>query len=421
MICEGALRSRVPLRIAYVLQRFPRLSETFILREMCGLREHGVELCIFPLLPNRAKPVENDARELLAYTRYTSLLSWEVAKAQAYFLWHLPGNYIRTLARTVWQAHREPSLLLVALALFPKSVCLARQMQSLQIEHIHAHYVWTAAIAAGIASDLLGITFTIHIHAFDLFESNQHDVRLRLQHASKIITVSKFNADYINKLLPGTDSEVVHCGVDTERFLPRAKRKSDGPITILSVGRLIEKKGHKYLIDACKLLANRGIHFRCQIVGAGPLRRSLQARIDRHKLQGTIALLGPLGQDRILELNQHSDIFALACVVSKNGDRDGLPVAMIEAMACGVPVVATPVTGIPELIEDGNNGLLASERDANSLACALERLIMDESLRKQMGQKARQAILEEFTIRDNTARLVATFRQLARDLQPAAA
>jgi colanic acid/amylovoran biosynthesis glycosyltransferase len=417
MPCESAPHSGAPLRIAYVLQAFPRNSETFILREMYWIRQHDVELYIFPLLPTRTKPVDKDATELLAHIRYTSVLSWKVVKAQVYFLWNSPRRYLRALAKAVWQTHREPKMLLVTLALFPKCVYFARQMKVLGIDHVHAHYLWHTAIAAGIASDLLGKTFTVHIHAFDLFESNQHDSRLRMRNASKIITVSKYNAAYIDKLLPGADPEVVYCGVDTDRFLPKERAKRSRPITILSVGRLIEKKGHEYLIDACALLAGRGLSFQCYIVGAGPLRKSLQGRIARCKLQDKVLLLGALGQERVLELNQHSDIFALACTVSKNGDRDGLPVAMIEAMSCGVPVVATPVTGVPELVDDGNNGLLTNERDAAGLAGALQKLITDGSLRRQMGQKARLTIIEKFRIQDNTAKLAAIFRELIRHAQ----
>ncbi len=404
---------RAPLRVAYVLQRFPRISETFILREMYWIREHNVELYVFPLRLIKSELADKDARSLLPHMRTTSSLSWEVIKAQLHFLWHSPGRYLRALVKAVWQAHREPMMLLVVLGFFPKSVYFAWQMESLHIEHVHAHYAWTAAIAAGTASELLDITFTIHTHAFDLFESNQHDVGLRLQNASKVITVSRYNAAYIRGLLPGTDADVVHCGVDPERFIPRAKAAKGDPLTILSVGRLIEKKGQEYLIDACALLAKRGLGFQCYIVGAGPLRRSLQTRIDRYGLQHRVLLLGALGQDRVLELHQHSDIFALPCVVSKKGDRDGLPVAMMEAMACGVPVVATPITGIPELVIDRENGLLVRERDSNGLADALERLLVDESLRQTLGQNARRTIVEEFTIQENTAKLAAAFHGLA--------
>jgi glycosyltransferase involved in cell wall biosynthesis len=262
----------------------------------------------------------------------------------------------------------------------------------------------------------LGITFTIHPHAFDLFERNQRDVRSELENASKIVTISDYHRAYIAELCPSIvpdDISVVHCGVETDRFSPMSRHRSSGPIRILSVGRLLEKKGLEYLIEACRLLAERGLAFQCQIVGDGPLRNALQARIDQYKLCGRVALLGALEQSQIFELYQTSDIFALPCVIAGNGDRDGIPVALMEAMACELPVVTTPVTGIPELVRDGETGLLVEERDVVGLTNALERLLADETIRKRLGEQARQRILEGFQIQHNTAELAVIFRQIS--------
>jgi len=403
-----------PLKLAYVLQRFPKLSETFIMREMCGIRQHDVDLHIFSLLYPKPGPVHPHAKDLLPYVRYSSVLSRNVIKAQFHFIWNSPKRYLRALTNTVSQTYREPKTLLLGLALFPKSVYFAWQMELLRVKHMHAHFAWVAGIAAGIVSDLLGISFTVHVHAFDLFEQDQRDLKKRLQKAFKIVTVSEYNASYIRNMLPAAEVEIVRCGVDADWFRPGAEEHKGEAVNILSVGRLIKKKGHEYLVDACALLAERGLSFRCYIVGTGPLQRTLQARIDRHKLRQRVGLVGALREDRILELNQRSNIFALPCVVTESGDRDGLPVALIEAMACGLPVVSTRVTGIPELVDDAKNGLLVNERDVISLADALEKLIRDGSLRAKMGHAARQTVLDRFKIQDNTAKLAATFRQVSQ-------
>lgn len=415
MVPENVTNSvKRSLKVAYILHRFPHLTETFIMREMYWIREYGVELHIFSLLSPRPTSVHGQAKELLPYVRYSPFVSWEVLKAQFCFLWRSPSRYILGLANTISQTYREPRVLLRSLAIFPKSVYFARQIEELGIDHVHAHFVWLEGIAAGIVSDLVGITFGIRPHAFGLFGRNQGNVRSELERASQIVTISRYHRAYIHALCPCIDPdriEVVYCGLDADRFRPASERAAGGPVRILSVGSLIEKKGHEYLIDACALLAERGLIFQCDIVGAGPLRGALQARIYLHGLGDRVTLLGALEQARVIELHQRADIFALACVVARSGDRDGIPVALTEAMACEVPVVSTSVAGIPELVDEGQTGLLVEERCASGLADALERLIRDQTMRKRLGAQARQRILDGFQIQHSAAKLAAIFRQ----------
>ncbi|MHB1295059.1 MAG: glycosyltransferase [Anaerolineae bacterium] len=404
-----------PLKVAYMLHRFPHLTETFIMREMYWLRSHAVQLRIFSLVAPRPGPVHEQARELLPYTTYTPYFSWDIVRAHAHYLVRKPLAYVRALGRVVWQTYREPAVLLRALALFPKSVLLARMVEEQGIDHIHAHFCWLEGISAGVVRDLTGTTFTLHPHAFDLFSRDQRDVRVELENASGIVTISGFHRDYIAALSPRINAqeiEVVHCGLEAERFVP-ARHTLNGPVRILSVGSLVEKKGHDYLIGACALLAERGIDFICDIVGAGHLESALQSIIDRHGLGERVTLLGAQDQARVLELYQQSDLFCLACVHAQNGDRDGIPVALMEAMACELPVVSTPVAGIPELITDGRSGFLVPEADTRSLADALERLIRDGGLRREMGVRGRQDVLEGFQVQTSAARMAAIFRKVS--------
>ncbi len=403
------------LKVAYLLHRFPYLTETFIVREMYWIRKCDVEIHIFSLLNPRVEPVHEQAQQLLPYVRYSPFLSFGVLKAQFHFFWRSPRRYCRALMKTIQQTYREPGVLLRALILFPKSVYFAQQIEAIGIDHIHAHFVWLEGIAAGIVSELTSITFTINPHAFDLFERNQRNVRSELENASKIVTVASYHRAYIADLCPTldvNDIEVIHCGLETERFQPTDQQPPDGPLRILSVGRLIEKKGHQYLIEACALLAERGVDYECRIVGTGPLQKLLQARIKHHGLQDRVLLLGALNEAEILELYHTSSIFTLPCVVARSGDRDGIPVVLTEAMACELPVVTTPVAGIPELVQPEETGLLVEERDANSLADALERLITDKALRKRLGQQGRRKVLEGFQSQHNVAKLAALFRQI---------
>jgi colanic acid/amylovoran biosynthesis glycosyltransferase len=402
------------LKVAYLLGTFPQLTQTFVTREIYWIREHDVETHIFSLFNPKSIPTDEQAQGLRPYVRYSPFLSWAVIKAQLYFFHRSPYRYLRALAKTIWHVHREPKMLLYTLALFPKSVYFARQMEGLGIEHIHAHFVTLAAYAASIAAELLGISFTVHAHAVDLFMRDSQDLRRQLENASGVVTISNYNRAHIATLCPRInpdDVDVVYCSLETDRFRPASRQRDNGSINILSVGRLIEKKGFEYLIDACAVLAESGLSFQCQIVGDGPLWEALQARINQHGLQNQVILLGALEQAQVLKLYQESDIFVLACVVAGDGNRDGLPVVLTEAMACQLPVITTPVTGIVDLVEHKRTGLLVRERDILALAEALKCLIEDKKMREQLGQQARQKILQDFQIQRNTAKLADTFRR----------
>jgi len=182
-----------PLKVAYVLHRFPYLTETFIAREMHWIREHGVDLTIFSLMPPKHTFRSRQAEDLVALGRYSPVFSWRVARSQLHFLTRTPLRYLRAFGRLIWQTYREPKVLLLMMSLFPKSVYFAHEMKSLGIDHIHAHFVWIEGIAAGVAKDLLGVTFSIHPHAFGLFSRNQRDVRHELENASHVVTISEYH------------------------------------------------------------------------------------------------------------------------------------------------------------------------------------------------------------------------------------
>lgn len=405
-----------PLRVGYLLHRFPHLTETFIMNEMKWIRSEGVALEIFSLLSPGETIVHREAQEMLPAAHYRPFLSREVLRDQGHFLQRLPRRYLLALARVIRQTWREPMVLARALLLFPKSVSFAREIEALGLDHLHAHFVWTGALAAGVVADLLDIPFTIFPHAFGLFGRNQQDVRIQLEHASQIVTISTYHAAYIANLcphIPYEDVAIVYYGVDTELFCPPPERESQEPVQILGVGRLIRKKGFEVLIAACQMLAERGVPFNCQIVGSGPRRRALQAQIAEAGLDGQVTLCGALHQDAVRALYQQSDIFALPCVSLRGGDQDGLPYVLMEAMSCGLPVVTTPVAGIPDLVHLDENGLLVPQRDPVALAGALERLILNPVLRQQLGACARQTVLDEFDVRAAVRTLAALFRRVA--------
>ncbi|UCC50646.1 MAG: glycosyltransferase [Anaerolineaceae bacterium] len=405
-----------PLRIAYILGTFPQLTQTFVTREIFWIRSYGVEVQVFSLSRPESPPADEQVTELLPLVHYSPFLSISVLAAQIYFFVRSPLRYLRALVKVVRFTHREPVVLLRALMNFPKSVYFARQMHEFEVDHVHAHFITLAAISASVVSELLGVTYSVHAHAVGLFQRNLQDVRRQLEDASRVITISTYHRAHIAELSSGITADeidVVYCSLETERFRPNPRLNGGGPIRLLSIGRLIEKKGFEYLIDACALLVGSGLEMRCRIAGAGPLQEALQARIDRHGLQGQVTLLGAVEQEHILELYRESDAFVLACVVGKDGNRDGLPVVLIEAMSCGLPVISTPVAGITDLIQPEETGILVEQRDSVALAEAMKELILDGNRRKQLGRRARQKVEADFQIQQNAARLATIFGDVA--------
>lgn len=401
------------LRTVYILARFPNLSQTFIMNEMYWIRQHKIKLFIFSLFEPTTEPIHKQTKLLLPDTFYNPTVSWEVVKAQVHFLKHAPIRYLNAFAKTIQYTFREPKLMLQALYIFPKSVLFARQAEQLEIDHIHVHFILLASIAAKIIAVLLDIPLTIHAHAAGLFKRNQYAIRNQLLEASKIVTISRYHRDYITILCPNidlADVKIVHCGVKTDLFHQIPNKRRNIPVRILSVGRLVEKKGHEYLVDACRILVDRGLELHCMIAGNGPHQKVLEALIDQYGLKDHVTLMGAMNQSQIVELCQTSDIFALACVTAKDGNQDGVPVSLMEAMSCELPVVTTAIAGIPDLVQNRETGFLVRERDSINLADTLELLIKDEVLCKQLGKNGRQKVVEDFEVQKNVVRLSDIFQ-----------
>ncbi|KAA3658470.1 MAG: colanic acid biosynthesis glycosyltransferase WcaL, partial [Calditrichaeota bacterium] len=259
--------------------------------------------------------------------------------------------------------------------------------------------------------------FTIHPHAFGLFMRNQKNVREELENASAVVTVSSQHRKYIADLCPSIHEEdihIVHYGLEVERYKPGITKPQNGqPAKIIAVGDLREKKGPEYLVGACELLNERGYDFQCEFVGHGVLENKLRQKIQHAKLHNKITLSGVQPLSTVLQKLQESDIFALPCVVARDGDRDGMPNVLIEAMACELPVVTTPVAGIPDLVIHGETGMLAKERDIHTLADALEELINDKNLRDRLGKHGREKVLDGFQIQKSAQKLAKIFQDFA--------
>jgi glycosyltransferase involved in cell wall biosynthesis len=397
-------------RFAYLLKRFPRLSETFVLNEMLELQRQGIALRVYAL----ADPLETQIHPEAARLR-----------PQVIYLHH-PQQRIRSWCRLVGgaalQALQQPlgALRVVwALATVHRSLpslrhaieglWLARDLRRHGVEHLHAHFIHSPAAVAYLAFLSGGPPFSVTAHAKDLYTTLPRNLRIRAGAARFVITCTRSNAAHLAAIVPAA-AHVFYHGTDLQRFTPDRSRVD--PHRILSVGRLVPKKGFEDLVDALALLQKKGLRIRADVYGGGPLRDALEARAARLGLNGALNFHGARQQDEIVAAYRRAAVFVLAPVVTEDGDRDGIPNVLVEAMASGVPVVATRISGIPELITDGVDGLLVDERDPAALARAIERLRRDDVLAAQLGRAARHRVERDFDLVENTRRLRAFFEDV---------
>jgi glycosyltransferase involved in cell wall biosynthesis len=276
---------------------------------------------------------------------------------------------------------------------------------------LHAHFAHNPTTLARYASLMTGIPYSFTAHAKDLYLSRPESLCNKAERATFIATCTGFNAAYLRSVLPEREHgkiHVVYHGVDTERFKPPLQRPVGNKVHVVSVGRLVSKKGYEYLVDAVRLLNERDMRLRLDVYGGGPLRDALQARTHEYGLDDVVHLHGACSQDELVDAYKDAHAFVLAPVVMEDGDRDGIPNVLLEAMASGLPVVSSAISGIPELVSHGDNGLLVPPRDSQALALALESLIESPQMRDRLGSAARATIEERFDAGEN-AQCMAAF------------
>jgi glycosyltransferase involved in cell wall biosynthesis len=404
------------VHVAYVMSRFPKLTETFVLNEIIEVQALGVDVSIYPLLREHDRVLQPGAADLVGRARYLPFLAWSFAASHARFLRRRPRAYLSSLADLVRDNIGKPRFLAAGLLLFPKIVHAAALMASQGIDHVHCHFARHPALAGLIISRLTGIPYSFTAHGSDVHVDRRMLCR-KLAEARFAITISEFNRAVIEGdcgPVPRTKLETLHVGVDTAVFSPSPdKRASDGGLRIVCVGTLHEVKGQVHLIEACALLRDRGIGVSCRLVGRGPDAPELRRTIERLGLQDVVKLVGPLARDGVIGELRRADVLAAPSVVSARGQREGIPVVLMEAMSCGLPVVASRLSGIPELVGHERNGLLFTPGRADELADALARLARDGDLRQRLGNEGRSTIERDFDLRTSVARLVAMFEAAA--------
>ena len=282
--------------------------------------------------------------------------------------------------------------------------------------HLHAHFAHDPALVALLAHRLTGIPFTFTAHARDIVQVPMSALSPRIRQAEAVVTCCLANVEYLSRVdrIGTTPIVVVHNGLDLRSFPPVDRDPppttlDDGPPMILSVGRLVEKKGFDDLLTACAELARQGRSFRVRIVGDGPLREHLEATAERLGLTGVVGFTGAMPRRRIVEAYRDANVFALTPFVTGDGDRDGLPTVLAEAMASCLPVVTTAVAGIPELVAHGINGLVAPPRSIPDIARQLDAVLGDAALAHRLGTAARDTVEREFDSRVSASLLATLF------------
>lgn len=387
------------LRVGYVVKRFPRYSETFVVNEILAHEAAGLSVEIFSLRP----PNDTHFQDLLWRLR-SPVCYVPSGGLKAVDLWGaLEGA--ASACPDVWSelaAGVGADSTDVYQALF-----LAEEATRRGIGHLHAHFASSPATVARLASRFAGIPYSFTAHAKDIFHEavRADDLREKIADASGAVTVSEFNLEHLRNVCGGVAGKVrrVYNGLHLDRFRFEAPRNR--PPHIVAVGRLVEKKGFTDLVEACRILLDGGTRLSCSIIGAGELEAELRARIASCELEGTVELLGPRPQSEIIDRVRNAAVFAAPCVVGADGNRDGLPTALLEAMAVGTPCVSTDVTGIPELVRDGVTGLQVPQRDPAALASAIRCLLAEPELRVELAGNARALIESEFDVHRNAARV----------------
>ena len=316
--------------------------------------------------------------------------------------------YLRALSTILRGCWRSPRSLVKALVLFPKSVYFAKLVQDQRIAHVHANWASHPAVAALVIAELTGVPWSFAGHASDIFLDSTM-LKEKIRAAKFVVTCTRYNKGYLAEVGGAdTTNKIVasYHGVDLQKFVPAQKSVSDC-FQILAVGTLLPCKGLPDLIEACRLLAHRGVSFKCTIAGDGPERRTLEEQIRRNNLTEHVEILGYVSQEALIPLYQQADVVALPAL---SESHFGIPNVLLEALAVKTPVICTPLPSLSEVIEDGQQGLYIPERSPATLADALEQLARQPELRRVIGEAGRKKIEELFDTEKNIATLESLFR-----------
>lgn len=379
--------------VAYVLKMYPRFSETFIVSEILAREAAGDRIEIFSLRPPNDPRFHPELARVQAPVTYIdrpikTVALWDSLQlAGAAGLTEAVGRNLADLAA----ATADDAV---------QAINLATALQGRNIRHMHVHFASGATSVARLASAISGIPFSFTAHAVDIFHESvrDDDLQLKLEQAHHAVTISRYNLRYLRRRFPGSTSRLhlVRNGLELERFPYRDPRPLETTLRVAAVGRLVEKKGFQYLLPAAAELLDQGVKLELRIAGTGIMADELEAGIGQLGLDGHVQLLGPQTQDQIHELLDSADVFVAPCVIGADGNADGMPTVLLEAMATGVPCVSTSVTGIPEAVRNGSTGMLVRPGNSHALARSIQRLSAPGTDRTALARNARALIERDY-------------------------
>jgi glycosyltransferase involved in cell wall biosynthesis len=431
--------------VGFILKGYPRLSETFILNEILLPEQMGLKLHIFALLNPCEARVHDKVRQVRAGVTYIPdcfwPYFWAFIKANVLLWRSRPALYRQALRFAVTMSMRHwststikrfmqaaylvqnhlppPGGASAPLYGVPKSGTKVRltgkndrREGRVAVSHFHAHFSHGPTTVAFFASWLTDLHYSFSAHAKDIYLQKRDFLRHKLLHASFVVTCTEFNRNYLQQVA-GKEAIIQRCyhGIDLKAFTVPPIRLFHAPPNILSIGRLVPKKGFPILLQALHFLRRGGYQFRCIIIGDGPIKNELRQQIAQLRLNDCVKLLPPMPQSDLLEYYHHADLFALACEVQEDGDRDGIPNVVVEAMAMGLPIVSTRISGIPECVADGVTGLLVAEKDPLALAVAMALLLGEPEWAQQLGRAGRKKVECDFNARRNVEQIAAALQK----------
>ena len=408
--------------VAYLFSRFPVITETFLLRQALELRRQGCPLVLFALRRDRQSVRHPEAAELLPEVRFLEPLSPRTLAASRRLLRQAPGRYARLAGEIVAGNRTSLDFLAKGLAMLPGVVGLAEQMRRLDVRHVHGVFGTHTGLAALLAAELLGVEFSFAVRGHDLFVDTSM-LAEKARRARFVAAVSEFNRRRLLEIAGPAVADrvtIVRSAIDLAEFPFRTYRPSGAERRILAVGRLHEYKGHEHLIRACALLRDRQPEqaFGCDIVGEGPRRPLLERLIAELGLGRQVRLLGARPNPEVRALMARADTMVVPSVVARSGVTEGLPNVLFEAMALGTPVVASAVAGIPELVLDGETGLLAPEQDPAAIRDALLACWADPAAAAARARRGRALVEARHDLKASAAYLAGLFRQAVEAAAP---
>lgn len=419
-------KSRSDKQIGYLLRSYPRLSQTFILNEILALEQMGVSIQIFALTDPHEKVIQKQVSQIRAPVHYMdesmqprsvwNVLNEHVEVARRYFIGYIRSMFYIAANKRIdegytvsnrWECFRQAVHLIHLLV-------RNEQSSRKRIDHLHAHFAHDPTLIAFLVHKITRLPFTFTAHARDLYQVPEEVLTDRIREARAVITCCGANLEYLKQIAPSQQSKfsLVYHGVNLKDFQPARSPTvpsvKEVPI-ILSVGRLVEKKGFPDLLQALLIVKAKGEPFHCTIYGDGPLGKQLEKWIEGHGMSGDVTLMGDRTQKELISIFQNATLFALTPVQTEDGDRDGIPNVLVEAMAVGLPVITTAVAGIPELVDNNQNGFLYDSHDVDSISLGIIELLRNAEKRRQFGEAASKKVNEQFDIAVAANRLKTLF------------